>query len=122
MEEATRHGRDRGGAQSGSRGRKGARGKRRGRRRQVGPQCQRPQEKEKKRGRRGLLRGKGKWAGGPLGRKVRWGFFSFLSFSFQTLFNQNFKIQIQTKPFKLFTEFYKLFKLHTSNQKPCKAK
>jgi hypothetical protein len=47
--------------------------------------------------------------------------FSFFLFPFQTSFSNHFSFQIQIKPFQTFSqEFYKLFRNHTSNQKPCK--
>jgi hypothetical protein len=63
---------------------------------------------------------------GPLGRwaeKVKGKFFLFLFFFFKLLFKTIFSFQIQTKFFQTFSQkFYKLFRSHTSNQKPCKAK
>jgi hypothetical protein len=60
----------------------------------------------------------GWWAAGPKGKVRSFSFFSFSnSFqikSFQFKFKQNFS--------NFFIEFYKLFKLHTSNQNPCKDK
>jgi hypothetical protein len=76
--------------------------------------------KKKKKGEEGgLLREREKWAGGPAGleREVRsFSFFFLFSNSFQI---QTFLIQIHSK---LFTKFYKPFRPHTSNQKPCIAK
>jgi hypothetical protein len=58
----------------------------------------------------------GRWA-----EKVRRFPFSFFSFSnsFQI---KSFQFKFKQKLSNFFTEFYKLFKLHTNNQKPCKAK
>jgi hypothetical protein len=73
-------------------------------------------EKEKREGEVGR-RGTVSWAGRPGwadGEQVR---FSFFSFSF----SNHFSFQIQIKLFQTFSqEFYKLFRNHTSNQKPCK--
>jgi hypothetical protein len=98
-----------------SRGRKGEE-EGRGRHRQVGPRCQRLRGKRKKEeGRRAREKGSG-----PVGcraEKVRMFFYFSNSFqinSFQLKFKQNLS--------NFFIEFYKLFKLHTSNQKPCKDK
>jgi hypothetical protein len=73
-------GRERGRSGAGAAGAAAARdragqGKERGGRRRGadrwGPDVSDHGKKEKKRGRRGPLRGRSKWAGGPLGRKVR---------------------------------------------------
>jgi hypothetical protein len=75
-------------------------------------------------------RGRGEeWAGAGrlMGRLAIWAereqalvFFFFL-FLFQTSFSNQNSFQIQIKPFQTFSqEFYKLFRNHTSNQKPCK--
>jgi hypothetical protein len=67
---------------------------------------------------------RGEKVGGLLGRRAGRGegkfslFFSF-SNSFQTKLLNSKSNQIS---FKSFTKFYNLFKSHTSNQKPCKAK
>jgi hypothetical protein len=99
-----------------SRGRKGEE-EGRGRRRQVGPRCQRLRGKRKKEEGRRAAAGKGevgRWA-----EKVR----MFIFFLFQTLFKSIlYKFKFKQNLSNFFTEFYKLFKLHTSNQKPCKAK
>jgi hypothetical protein len=59
-------------------------------------------------------------AAGPKGKVVLFLFFLFL---FQTFFDINpVQIKFKSKSFKLFTKFYKSFRLHTSNQKLCKAK
>jgi hypothetical protein len=58
---------------------------------------------KKRRWGRGPLRGRLRWAGGPLGGIGRGEVFPFFSFFFFKLFsNQFFSIQIQTKLFKLF--------------------
>jgi hypothetical protein len=63
-----------------------------------------------------------------VGRQAGWaegkgGKLYLFSFSFSNSFKTNFSFQIQTKFFQIFSqEFYKLFRSHTSNQKPCKAK
>jgi hypothetical protein len=77
-------------------------------------------EKKKKRGRRGAGRcGKGDRAAGPAGPKGKLSTF----FLFPNLFqNNSFLNESKPKSFKLFTKFYKSFRLHTSNQKLCKAK
>jgi hypothetical protein len=64
----------------------------------------------------------GREADGPIGPKGKVvSFFSF--FLFQTFFNTIlFQIKSKPKSFKLFTKFYKSFRLHASNQKLCKAK
>jgi hypothetical protein len=55
---------------------------------------------------------------GPKGKKVPF----FFPFSFSNSFKTNFSFQIQTKSFQTFSQkFYKLFRSHISNQKPCKA-
>jgi hypothetical protein len=80
----------------------------------VGPGRQRLKGKRKRRG--------GRWAdtGGRLGRLGRKGagadfffFSSFFKLHFQTKFHLNFNSNFSQ-------EFYKLFRNHTSNQKPCK--
>jgi hypothetical protein len=69
-----------------------------------GPRLSAPRGKKKKgRGSGGLARG---WAGPP-GPKGAGAVFVFFLFLFQTSFSQ---------------EFYRLFRNHTSNQKPCKPK
>jgi hypothetical protein len=78
-------------------------------------------EKRKEKGKAGewTAARKGRWAAGPLGRKVR----RFLFFSFPNLFQ--FKLFLSNSnqnSSNLFTKFYKLFKLHSTNQKLCKAK
>jgi hypothetical protein len=76
-------------------------------------------EKEKREGEVGQ-RGTVSWAGRPSwaeGEQVRFCFF----FSFSNFFSNPFSFQIQIKLFQIFSqEFYKLFRNHTSNQKPCK--
>jgi hypothetical protein len=78
-------------------------------------------EKKTKRGRRGAGRcGKGDRAAGPAGPK---GKLSAFFFFFPNLFqNNSFSNEFKPKSFKLFTKFYKSFRLHPSNQKLCKAK
>jgi hypothetical protein len=64
------------------------------------------------------------WFGGPAGLagpKGKKGLFFFFFFSFSNSFLNNFSFQIQTEFFQTFSQkFYKLFRNHTSNQKPCK--
>jgi hypothetical protein len=74
--------------------------------------------KEKRRGRRAAA-GRRRWAAGPLGpkgKKVSFVFFLFL-FQFKLFLSNS-----NQNSSNLFTKFYKLFKLHSSNQKLCKAK
>jgi hypothetical protein len=76
------------------------------------------------------VKGKGEggeqWAGrgvglGRLGRKGRVLAFVFFLFFFQTPFSNHFSTLNQIKLFLNFSqEFYRLFRDHTSNQKPCK--
>jgi hypothetical protein len=63
----------------------------------------------------------GRWAAGP---KRRGGFpvVFFFFFFFKLFSNQSFKFKFNQISFKFFTKFYNLFRSHTSNQKPCKAK
>jgi hypothetical protein len=77
--------------------------------------------KNKRKAGRRAAAGEGSWAGGPTGQnegEVLFPFFSFSNYfqieSFQLKFNQNFS--------NFFTKFYKPFRPHTSNQKPCIAK
>jgi hypothetical protein len=80
-------------------------------------------EKEKRKGGHGPLREEPRWTGGPLGRKVRGEILFFFSFSFSNSFQiKSFKFKFKQNFSNFFTEFYKLFKLHTSNQNPCKDK
>jgi hypothetical protein len=77
--------------------------------------------KEKRRVRRATA-GRRRWAAGPLGPKGKKVSFVF-SFSFPNLFQ--FKLFLSNSnqnSSNLFTKFNKLFKLHSSNQKLCKAK
>jgi hypothetical protein len=58
---------------------------------------------------------------GPLGPKAKPGRFPFLSFSFSNFIFKQFFISNSNQTFQTFSpEFYKLFRNHTSNQKPCK--
>jgi hypothetical protein len=96
-------------------------GKGRGEADRWGPLVSERKTKEKERRRCGLARGEDRWAAGPerLGGKLS----LFFSFLFQTLFKSNFfLLNSNQNPSNLFTKFHKLFKSHTSNQKPCKAK
>jgi hypothetical protein len=59
----------------------------------------------------------GRWAERGAGKV----FSFFFLFLFQTSFSNHFSFQIQIKLFQTFSqEFYKLFRNHTSNQKPWK--
>jgi hypothetical protein len=65
---------------------------------------------------------RGEKADGPLGQKGR-----EVSFLFFFLFSNSFQIKLfllnsNQNPSNLFTKFHILFRSHTSNQKPCKAK
>jgi hypothetical protein len=80
------------------------------------------EERNRERGRRGLGRcgekDGGCWVVGPNGKEGKFLFFSF-SNSFQIkLFLSN----SNQNSSNLFTKLYKLFRSHTSNQKPCKYK
>jgi hypothetical protein len=90
----------------------------------VGPGRQRQQEKKKKKKREGEAgrRGEARRAAGPFGLKGEPARFLFFFFSFfSNFFLNHFSFQIQIKLFQTFSqEFYKLFRNHTSNQKPCK--
>jgi hypothetical protein len=80
-----------------------------------GPGVSESKEKENEReaGRRGEKDG---GLLGRLGRKVR-----RVCLLFLTPFKTTFLFQIQIKFFQTFSQkFYKLFRNHTSNQKPCK--
>jgi hypothetical protein len=80
-------------------------------------------KKKKKGGRAWAAAGSGWWAAGPPGQKGGEGKLLFFSFLFFKLFsNQSFNSNSNQISFKSFTKFYNLFKSHTSNQKPCKAK
>jgi hypothetical protein len=73
--------------------------------------------KNKKGSRSWAVCGRRSWASGPLWaeREVS---FLFPFFLFQTLFKTNsFQFNFKQNFSNFFTEFYKLFKLHTSNQK-----
>jgi hypothetical protein len=106
----------RGGAGSGA----AARGRRKekggGEADRRGPDVSVAGEKEKKRRRGGPARGRLEGPLGPKGKPARFFSFSFSNFIFKPFFisnsNQTFS--------NLSQEFYKLFRNHTSNQKPCK--
>jgi hypothetical protein len=67
--------------------------------------------------------GRGWWAAGPPGQKGGEGLLCFFSFSFSNSFQVNLLNSNSNQIFfKLFTKFYNLFRSHTSNQKPYKAK
>jgi hypothetical protein len=87
----------------------------------VGPERQR-KKKKKRRTAAWAIAGEG--GSGLLGLLVRnVSDISFLFLYFQTFFNSIlFKSNSNKKTFKLFTKFYKYFRIHPSNQKPCKAK
>jgi hypothetical protein len=75
---------------------------------------------KKKKGRGERWAGAGSWAGppGPKGSGAGFCFFSFpfSNFIFKSFFNSN-----SNQTFSNFSqEFYRLFRNHTSNQKPCK--
>jgi hypothetical protein len=73
--------------------------------------------KEGERGRRSARRGSWRRCG-MKGKEVRFSLFSFSNTIKTKLLNSN-----SFKTFSnFFTKFYKLFKPHTSNQKPCIAK
>jgi hypothetical protein len=79
------------------------------------------EKKKKERRRGGPARGDGRRAAGPSGLKGKQGMVLFFSFPFSNFFFKPFSFQIQIKLFQTFSqEFYKLFRNHTSNQKPCK--
>jgi hypothetical protein len=61
----------------------------------------------------------GRWAARPERRGGKFLFFLFFFKPFSNILLNSNSNQIS---FKLFTKFYNLFKSHTSNQKPCKAK
>jgi hypothetical protein len=86
----------------------------------VGSRCQREQRKEKERGRGGPARGGldgPTGLAGPIGEQGMVSFFSFSNLFLKPLFS--FQIQIKTLS-NLSSKIYKLFRNHTSNQKPCK--
>jgi hypothetical protein len=83
----------------------------------VGPRRQWLGEKEKREGGEVGWHGRRVGPPGPKREPVRVLFF----FLFQTSFSNHFSSQIQFKPFTSFSqEFYRPFRNHTSNQKPCK--
>jgi hypothetical protein len=82
-------------------------------------------EKEKKKKKReAAWAGAGRvwWAAGPPGEKGGEGFLGFFLFFFNLFSNQSLNSNSNQNSFKLLTKFYNLFRSHTSNQKPCKAK
>jgi hypothetical protein len=84
----------------------------------VGLVRQRNKKKRKETAARAV---EGEGDSGLLGRKVS--VVGFLFFLFKTLFKPTFQTSNSNQiSFKSFTKFYNLFKSHTSNQKPCKAK
>jgi hypothetical protein len=85
-----------------------------------GPQASVSRGKRKRRGGEVGRRGEARRAAGP-SRLKRGAGVVFFFFLFQTSFSNHFSSQIQIKLFQTFSqEFYKLFRNHTSNQKPCK--
>jgi hypothetical protein len=105
-------------------GAKQRRGRKEGRRRGTpltgGAGTSARQEEKKRDGGRGLPRGKrlaGCWVTGPKGKRGK--LFSFFFFKlFSNLSNSN-----SNQTFLNFSQnFYKYFRIHPSNQKPCKVK
>jgi hypothetical protein len=95
-------------------------GKGRGEADRWGPLVSEKKTKEKERSGAGW---RGEKADGPLGQKGREVSFLFFSFLFQTLSKPNFfLLNSNQNPSNLFTKFHKLFRSHSSNQKPYKAK
>jgi hypothetical protein len=88
----------------------------------VGLGRQRDKKRRKRDGGRGLARGKslaGCWATGPKGKRGK--LFSFVSFS--NSFQNNLSNSNSNQTFlNLLQNFYKYFRIHPSNQKPCKVK
>jgi hypothetical protein len=85
----------------------------------VGPRCQREQNKKKRERERRAGAGRIRWAGrpfGPKGKEVRF-LLLFFSFPFSNFFFKPFFFSNSNQTFS--QEFYKLFRNHTSNQKPC---
>jgi hypothetical protein len=79
-------------------------------------------EKKKRSRERGLQRGGGWWAAGLPGRKEGKVCFLFF-FSLFKLFSKQLLNSNSNQTFSNFSQnFYNLFRNHTSNQKPCKAK
>jgi hypothetical protein len=61
------------------------------------------------------------WLAGPAGLARPKGEHGMVFFFFKLLFQTTFLFQIQIKPLSnFFSKKYKLFRNHTSNQKPCK--
>jgi hypothetical protein len=88
----------------------------------VGPARQREKKKKRETAARAVAGDGDSGLMGLLGRKVSEVSF-LLFFHFPNLFQFNsFQIKFKPKTFKLFTKFYRYFRIHTSNQKPCKAK
>jgi hypothetical protein len=85
----------------------------------VGPSCQRLKRKRKGEGKGGLTREAGwaAWAEKSRGALCFFSFsFPFSIYIFKSSFNSN-----SNQTFSNFSqEFYRLFRDHTSNQKPCK--
>jgi hypothetical protein len=75
-------------------------------------------EKEKGEEERWAGAGDGRRAAGPSGLKGETARFSFFSFSFSNFIFKPFFFSNSNQTFS--QEFYKLFRNHTSNQKPCK--
>jgi hypothetical protein len=103
----------------GSEVKKKKKGKGRGEADRWGPLVSEKKTKEKERSGVGW---RGEKADGPLGQKGR-----EVSFLFFFLFSNSFQIKLfllnsNQNPSNLFTKFHILFRSHTSNQKPCKAK
>jgi hypothetical protein len=90
----------------------------------VGPARQREKRKRKGERQAWAAAGRGKagcWATGPKGKRGK--FLSFFSFSFSNYFQINLLNSNSNQTFLNFSQnFYNLFRIHTSNQKPCKAK
>jgi hypothetical protein len=83
-----------------------------------GPGISESREKEKRERTRA---GAGRGMVGRLGRKGGRRWFSFFSFSFSNFIFKPIFISNSNQTFQTFSqEFYKLFRNHTSNQKPCK--
>jgi hypothetical protein len=86
----------------------------------VGPTCRRPCEEERGRGKAVGRRGELGWAAWAVRVAGTFCFFSFSfsNFIFKSIFNSN-----SNQSFANFSQkFYRLFRDHTSNQKPCKPK
>jgi hypothetical protein len=87
----------------------------------VGPVRQRNKRKEKEEPGAWAAAGRrlvGCWAAGPEGGEGKFSFFFFFKLFSKQLLNSN-----SNQTFSNFSQnFYNLFRNHTSNQKPCKAK